>query len=767
MNLNPFRKIKYLKDSGRPQTLVRTRTKLHKNFYDVDRKSEGELRKYWNLYHEETTFPTINSICYNTVMVGYRIESDNTEAKQFIQRLCNNINLDESLLEATQHVLIFGDAYLEKRRIGSGEVVKLHPVDPKTMTINYNEYGDIQSYQQEINGNKTGDPIKPEDIIHVRFIPIPGSPYGVSLIEINKDTIERKVRVDEAIFNAVIRHALRKWVATVGTEKDGQLPDDDVMDAITTKLEDIDEIKEIVVPWMIKLETIDEGNMEGLREYYDLFQAQLVSGIGGLEEAGGVTKGVTEACNDEVTEVLTIDGWKKYWELSNDSKIATYNPDTSKIEYHEPLDSVDKYVYNHDGPMIRFESENVDMMVTPNHRMYTNKNPRATKENWGIIEAKEMMKGNSQYEIKSAVIPQNKSCGELNDYEKKLISKSSIDTFMKFLGYFVSEGSINRDRPICRLSQKKPESSIRIQNMLKRFPINFNTQYTNGKGYEFAKYNRELWNYLKEYGKDCYNRRIPRRIILQNPHCLEVLLKAAVDGDGSITSKTRMEYCTTSEQLADDIQEIALRCGYRTLKSFDPDDREDRVGTWRVSIRDGQMDYAIIQSKKNAIEVDYKGKVYSLNVPNHIYITRRNGRISIQGNSSRIKAILFERKIKSFQYKWSTILKAELFDDALLRAGFREKDNSELPITVNLVFHSVTDEDEAMKAKWIGNLLRGFPKGRPLPYTVNEIRSWSNLGPIDGGDVMLGTIEPDEKKRDTNDENEEESEEEEYGYKDI
>lgn len=412
-SLNPFAKIKYLKSDGTPQTLVRTRKTSSATLQSSER-SQADLKKYFDLYYEGTVFPTINTIAYNTVMTGYKIESNNPDAKKLIQRTCDNINLEDALLEATQHVLIFGDAFLEKRRIANGKVVRLHPVDPRTMVIIYDEYGDIQGYQQIIDGRVVGKQIKPEDIIHIRFIPIPGSPYGVSLIAVNKTTIERKIKVDEVIYNAVLRHALRKWVATIGTEKDGQIPPDDVMDELTEKLEDITELTEIVVPWMIKIDTIDEGTLQGIREYYDLFQAQLITGLGGLEEATGTAKGITEAL-------------------------------------------------------------------------------------------------------------------------------------------------------------------------------------------------------------------------------------------------------------------------------------------------------------------------------------------------ARIKSILFERKIKSFQHRWSKVLKAELFDEILLRNKFTDEEDKKLPVTVNIVFNSVTEEDEAMKAKWIGNLLRGFPRGRELPFTIDEVRSFFDLPPIEGGDKLLSTDNVTENPKDKRD----------------
>jgi hypothetical protein len=295
--LNPQKNsIKYFQAGGRPNTFVYVGTTVKKGLSDKEGRSLSDLKKYWKYYRgDNTVFASVNATVYNTVMVGYNIQSDNKQAEILIKALCDNIGLDISLLEAAQHTLIFGDAFLEKRRIRKGDVVRLFPVNPQTMIINYDQFGAVQSYQQEIDGRKIGVEVRPEDIIHIRFFPIPGSPYGVSILEPNLDIIDMKQGTNEALYNAIRRHGTRKLVVTVGDEKDGQLPPSVVMDDIKSKLEDINEINEFIVPWMIKFSTIDEKGIQGIEEYYNYFLTQLITGLMCPEEALGLGKGSTEA----------------------------------------------------------------------------------------------------------------------------------------------------------------------------------------------------------------------------------------------------------------------------------------------------------------------------------------------------------------------------------------------------------------------------------------------------------------------------------------
>ena len=292
---NPFRnKIKYLTDDGRPRTLVRTGTSKSSMFSSQER-SLSSLRTYWDYYSGDgTIFAAVNTTAWNTVMTGYNLISKNDDAKKAVQKFLDRVDFEKAARQATLNTLIFGDGFIEKVLTKKGDISRLKVIDSRTMNINTDEYGDTLSYQQEISGKKQPE-IEPEYITHIRFFEIPGSPYGLSLIAPNKDTIDRKVSTDEALFNAIKRHGTLKWVASVGSEKDGQIPPDSVMDDIKEKLEDIESKNEFVVPWFIDLKTIDEQGIEGVEEYFNYFQTQLVIGLLCPEEALGLGKGSTEA----------------------------------------------------------------------------------------------------------------------------------------------------------------------------------------------------------------------------------------------------------------------------------------------------------------------------------------------------------------------------------------------------------------------------------------------------------------------------------------
>jgi len=83
---------------------------------------------------------------------------------------------------------------------------------------------------------------------------------------------------------------------------------------------------------------------------------------------------VDEACYDEKTEVLTLDGWKHYHEINNNDLVLTKNITTHATEYKKPTEL---HISDYEGYMYEYESKTCSFKVTPNHNMlYRIRKPR-------------------------------------------------------------------------------------------------------------------------------------------------------------------------------------------------------------------------------------------------------------------------------------------------------------------------------------------------------------------------------------------------------
>ncbi|MGC9529305.1 MAG: dCTP deaminase domain-containing protein [Candidatus Bipolaricaulaceae bacterium] len=71
-------------------------------------------------------------------------------------------------------------------------------------------------------------------------------------------------------------------------------------------------------------------------------------------------------CFDDQTEILTLEGWKKFEDLAPGEIVATLDKD-GVLEYH-PIIARQKRWY--EGEMIAIKGRSIDLLVTPEHQLY-------------------------------------------------------------------------------------------------------------------------------------------------------------------------------------------------------------------------------------------------------------------------------------------------------------------------------------------------------------------------------------------------------------
>jgi uncharacterized Zn finger protein (UPF0148 family) len=150
-------------------------------------------------------------------------------------------------------------------------------------------------------------------------------------------------------------------------------------------------------------------------------------------------------CYDKDTEILTENGWKFFKDLTKKEKIAQWN--NSKIEYVFPSNYFD---YKYTGEIYSINTKSMDLVVTPNHNMYScasnwiRNNPtfKTMEEvyNYGpksthTIPASFEWNGKTE---KIFYLPINEKS---HDQTHKPIKTIAMDTWLEFLGWYLSEGS--------------------------------------------------------------------------------------------------------------------------------------------------------------------------------------------------------------------------------------------------------------------------------------------------------------------------------------
>jgi hypothetical protein len=362
-------------------------------------------------------------------------------------------------------------------------------------------------------------------------------------------------------------------------------------------------------------------------------------------------------CFSDDTDLLTIDGFKNVTELTDDDMFATLNPETEQIEYHR---ATKMHVYDYEGDMVHFKTQHCDLMVTPNHRMWTKHYGTAPlyrgkkKNDWHFREAKDVKTGHafrSTAQWTGVISTDSIRVGEHD---------IAMDDFLQLAGFFVSEGSttLKQDGSAWFTIHQSQQSTVfndQMSALIKRMDIPFrryerattNPALTavETKMYAYTLCRKAFVEYFRaQFGEKSFTKKVPAWIKMLPPRELKIFLEAAILGDGSDSVEhgvRRLKYHTSSRQLADDIQEISLKLGYASTVMLRPMARlyKHQAYLININIPDGRKRLMgrtpHIYSKSCIRSVPYKGKVYCPTVPpHHLVFARRNGRVVVTGQSA-------------------------------------------------------------------------------------------------------------------------------------
>ena len=222
----------------------------------------------------------------------------------------------------------------------------------------------------------------------------------------------------------------------------------------------------------------------------------------------------------------------------------------------------------------------------------------------------------------------------ISEYKEKRIE---MDVWLKFLAWYLTEGSVGGRRycglvkpysvSIPQSKTKNPKYCEEIEKVLSNFNKRFNIQERkNINTYSFA--DTQLANILRDKYGNSFSKFIDRELLnkLSVRQC-KLLLEEMIKGDGSIKkSKTTssFSYTTVSKRLADDLQELALKAGYVAIISHFPVKKANWYG---VNITNNDTPKTWKRLVRN-----WSGNTYDINIKNHVFFIRRNGKVCWTGN---------------------------------------------------------------------------------------------------------------------------------------
>ncbi len=458
-------------------------------------------------------------------------------------------------------------------------------------------------------------PLSNRTVSHLKHMPVPYGLYGTSLIRALFTTLAYKTKIMTANWIVAERLILPVRVVKIGSDE---------RPASSADIADIQQ-QLAAVANDPNLTIVTHHNFE--YEWYG-------------------------ACFDVNTEILTTCGWKRFSDIDPNEIVASYNKDSGKFEY-QPIQ--ERHVYDFESndklKIIHITQRGVDVMVTPEHRMLVERN--------GQLQV--VMSQNLKHYDKfiSSVSWDGMVPSEL-PYLKSPLAHLGLDEYLRLVGYYISEGGSKRELSRGLSEDKQIQAAGISQNidspcyediehLVKAAYCNYSVHKDERRHvptHTFIINNVEIARYLcEQFGMVAGTKRIPQWIKDLPVENLRMIYDSMMAGDGNVRdnkTKPKYKYTTTSKQLADDFSEICLKLGFWPKLSLEKSQHPNRADIYRVYWSEDRRQQKFTIDAENIHYEDYSGKVYCVTVPNGFIITRRNGCITVQGNSGKILQVTQE-----------------------------------------------------------------------------------------------------------------------------
>lgn len=333
-------------------------------------------------------------------------------------------------------------------------------------------------------------------------------------------------------------------------------------------------------------------------------------------------------CVSADTETLTEHGWKFYDEVSSKERIATINPITKSLEFHIPEGL---YIFPFDGDLLHFENRGVDSLVTPEHDMWASwyNSKDSSARTFKKIKAQNMKNSKSSRHIFQQA---SEKVPEFVFSSSDKIFEVPFSILTRWVGQVIGDGTVDFDGNRIRFTIKKERKKIAFLFSTKkvahylRIPVIENLSNSRPGYLHIALKHSELHDWLARTILDSDRTKVLPIFLFSKE-----MFTGLMESDGHWRNEgSSGTYSTTSKKLADSVQMLAFMLGYRAriVELFDT--RTNRKQLYHVQI--ARTTEHIIM-REDIQPVPYKGHVYCFHVENHLFVTRRNGKIAIHGNT--------------------------------------------------------------------------------------------------------------------------------------
>lgn len=343
---------------------------------------------------------------------------------------------------------------------------------------------------------------------------------------------------------------------------------------------------------------------------------------------------VIRNCYDDKTEILTRRGWQRFVDLTDEDQVATRHGDEMVFETPRL-----RYVARHQGPMIGIKSEGTDLLVTPDHELWTSRR-RGRGKVWGPYDH---VKAHDVYGS-GETLRMETTCTWQGDPETP-----HTEAFAEFVGFWLADGSAGTyprtdggGYHYRLVLSQNPRDDRYVERLLDANDFSYGTSVkpSGNVNYSLSMAGPEAKYLAAEFdamGK-ARTKRAPRWLMRAPAGHARAFIRGYINGDGTRKegrAKVVDRMRTTSEGLADDLQEIAIRAGYSTRKGLHTPERPDqnRAAVWSVTLRQPLKNQPVVRKSHWYTVENYDAEVHCVEVSTHVVLVRRNGIVTWCGQT--------------------------------------------------------------------------------------------------------------------------------------
>ena len=315
-------------------------------------------------------------------------------------------------------------------------------------------------------------------------------------------------------------------------------------------------------------------------------------------------------CLTHDTEILTNSGWKFRNQLNKNDLIYTLNKETEILE----LSKINQFFdYNYTGTLFEFVGWSINQKVTSNHNMIGK--IRYDQTNWKFksLKASELATRKSPYKfIRSGIYP-NKGINLSNDLLSLYIAINA-------------DGSPTYNfKNLIRFRLKKERKKEFIINLLNKLNISF-------KRYNYEDTSSSINFHLPKQLLDWDLKGLDKKLLQCNSDQFQIILATYKETDGSQACNSFRVYTSKKEEYML-LTHLSTICGYSSTTNIRQNHGFSKEISYEINFK--KLKESIVE-KPNlscAKEEVKNTPVWCINVKNNNFFIRRNGKVSLTGNS--------------------------------------------------------------------------------------------------------------------------------------